>query len=225
MADVKLLAPIPCPGKLFALAGNYADHIMESTSKKLQGTKLSRAPETIKAQALPVAAGPIGQTAEAFSSAMRADEGELTVGDLISVRREVAELENSRLAGKAMDDRACVAIVTLALEHLTGMQHAWDVFAVATVQEEIGVKGAFAATYGIAPDVGIALDVTFGDQPSVTEIDAASLGEGPVINIGPNFHPALAARLKKVAETHEIPLQIQPAPSAIRTERLRLKHL
>ena len=53
-------------------------------SQKLQGTKLSRAPETIKAQALPVAAGPIGQTAEAFSSAMRADEGELTVGDLIS---------------------------------------------------------------------------------------------------------------------------------------------
>jgi 2-keto-4-pentenoate hydratase/2-oxohepta-3-ene-1,7-dioic acid hydratase in catechol pathway len=38
MADVKILAPIPCPGKLFALAGNYADHIMESTSKKLQGT-------------------------------------------------------------------------------------------------------------------------------------------------------------------------------------------
>jgi 2,4-diketo-3-deoxy-L-fuconate hydrolase len=38
MVDVKLLAPIPCPGKLFALAGNYAEHIMESTSKKLQGT-------------------------------------------------------------------------------------------------------------------------------------------------------------------------------------------
>jgi len=142
----------------------------------------------------------------------------VTVGDLISVRREVVELENRRLAGKAMDDRACVAIVTLALEYLTGMQHAWDVFAVATVQEEIGVKGAFAATYGIAPDVGIALDVTFGDQPGVTEIDTAPLGEGPIISIGPNFHPALAARLKKVAETHEIPHQIQPAPSGLGTD-------
>jgi 2,4-diketo-3-deoxy-L-fuconate hydrolase len=38
LVDVKLEAPVPLPGKLFALAGNYAEHIMESTSKKLQGT-------------------------------------------------------------------------------------------------------------------------------------------------------------------------------------------
>lgn len=136
----------------------------------------------------------------------------VTVGDLISIRREVAELKNRRLAGKAMDDRACVASLTLALEQLSGMRHAWDVFAVATVQEEIGVKGAITASYGIAPDVGIALDVTFGKQPGVPEVKAVPLDEGPVISIGPNFHPKLSARLKEVAEAHEIPYQIQPAP-------------
>lgn len=142
----------------------------------------------------------------------------VSVGDLISIRREVSELKNRRLAGKAMDDRSCVGVLTLMLEELAGMQHAWDVFAVATVQEEVGVKGAITSTYGIAPDLGIALDVTFGKQPGVLEVDVVPLGEGPVIGVGPNFHPKLAARLKEVAEALEIPYQIEPAPSGLGTD-------
>ena len=142
----------------------------------------------------------------------------VSVGDMISFRRQIAELKNRRVSGKAMDDRACLAIVTLALEQLTGLRHAWDVFAVATVQEEIGVKGAVVTTYGIAPDVGIALDVTFGNQPGVTEVDAAVLGDGPVITLGPNFHPGIVARLKEAAEAHEIPYQIEPAPGHLGTD-------
>jgi len=142
----------------------------------------------------------------------------VSVGDLISIRREVSELKNRRLAGKAMDDRSCVGVLTLMLEELAGMQHDWDVFAVATVQEEVGVKGAITSTYGIAPDLGIALDVTFGKQPGVSEVDVVALGEGPVIEVGPNFHPELAARLKEVAEALEIPYQIEPAPSGLGTD-------
>jgi putative aminopeptidase FrvX len=134
------------------------------------------------------------------------------VGDLISFRRDMAELENRRVAGKAMDDRACVAAVTLALEQLAGVRHAWDVFAVATVQEETGLKGAITAAYGVAPDLAVALDVTFGKQPGASEVDVFPLGEGPTIGVGPNFHPGLVARLKKVAETHEIPVHIEPIP-------------
>jgi len=135
----------------------------------------------------------------------------VTVGDLISIRRETVELKNRRVAGKAMDDRACVAAVTLALEQLAGMRHAWDVYAVATVQEETGLKGAMTSAYGVAPDLAVALDVTFGKHPGVPDVDAWPLGEGPTIAIGPNFHPGLVKRLKEVAEAHEIPYHVEPA--------------
>ncbi len=142
----------------------------------------------------------------------------VTVGDPISVRREMVELKNNRVAGKAMDDRACVAAVTLALEQLTGVRHAWDVFAVATVQEETGLKGAITSAYGVAPDLAVALDVTFGRHPGVLEVGSFPLGEGPTIGVGPNFHPGLVARLKKVAEAHEIPVQIEPVPGRSGTD-------
>ena len=146
-------------------------------------------------------------------------EQQVTVGDLISIRREMVELKNRRVAGKAFDDRACVAAVTLALEQLANVSHAWDVFAVATVQEEMGLKGAIAAAYGVAPDLAVALDVTFGRQPDVSDKDATfPLGEGLPIGIGPNFHPGLVTHLREVAEAHEIPYQIEPLPGRSGTD-------
>ncbi len=140
------------------------------------------------------------------------------IGDLISIRREMVELKNRRVAGKAMDDRACVAAVTLALEQLVGVSHAWDVFAVATVQEEVGLKGAITSAYGVAPDLAVALDVTFAQHPGVSEQEAVSMGDGPAIGIGPNFHPGLVARLKEVAASHEVPYQMDPAPGRSGTD-------
>ncbi|MFL7791251.1 MAG: M42 family metallopeptidase [Anaerolineae bacterium] len=142
----------------------------------------------------------------------------VSVGDLVSFQREVTELKNRRLAGKAFDDRACVAILTLTLERLAEVRHDLDVFAVATVQEEIGLKGALTAAYGVAPDLAVALDVTFGKQPGAPDVDTLPLGDGPVIAIGPNFHPGVVARLKEVAEAHEIPYQLEPVPGRSGTD-------
>jgi endoglucanase len=111
-----------------------------------------------------------------------------------------------------------VAAVTLALEQLAGVRHAWDVFAVATAQEETGLKGAIAAAYGVAPDLAVALDVTFGKQPGASEMDVFPLGKGPTIGVGPNFHPGLVARLKEVAKTHEIPVHTEPIPGGSGTD-------
>jgi endoglucanase len=143
----------------------------------------------------------------------------VAVGDVISIRAEMVELKNRRVAGKAMDDRACVAAVTLALERLANVSHICDVFAVATVQEETGLKGAIASAYGVAPDLAVALDVTYGRQPGVTEADLAfALGDGPTIGMGPNFHPALLARLRWVAQAHEIPYETEVLPGRSGTD-------
>ncbi|MCS7178366.1 MAG: M42 family metallopeptidase [Anaerolineae bacterium] len=140
------------------------------------------------------------------------------IGDPISFRREAVELKNGLLAGKALDNRVSVAVVTLALEHLARAAHAWDIVAVATVQEEVGLYGATTAAYGVAPDMAIAVDVTFGQQTGVPNHRTFPLGEGVTIGVGPNFHPAVVERLKRVAETNEIPYRIDPIPGRSGTD-------
>jgi len=113
-----------------------------------------------------------------------------------------------------------VAVVCIAacLRHLTTLKHTWDVYAVATVQEETGLKGALTSTFGLAPDIGIAIDVGHGNMLGVSEVDTVDVGRGPAIGLGPNIHPAMYARLVEVARTNEIAYQVDPIPGASGTD-------
>ncbi|MBZ0276141.1 MAG: M42 family metallopeptidase [Anaerolineae bacterium] len=128
-------------------------------------------------------------------------------GDLITPDVTLLELNGKRVAAKAMDDRACVAAVTACLDYLQGMNHAWDVYAAATVQEETGLYGAKTAAYHIQPDIAIALDVTFAPQPGVNGDESYEMGAGPVLAFGPNFYPKLVEKIKDTAGKHEIKIQ------------------
>ncbi len=140
------------------------------------------------------------------------------IGDLVTVDVPMIDLNGKRVAGKAMDDRACLAAVTACLHHLQGMHHAWDVYATATVQEETGLYGAATAAHYIAPDIAIALDVCFAPQAGVDADDAKEMGGGPGIGIGPNFHPKLLDKIKAVARDYEIKLQDDVIPGASGTD-------
>lgn len=140
------------------------------------------------------------------------------VGAPISIRRPLIELRNQRVAGKAMDNRASVAAVTLALESLRHREHAWDFYAVATVQEEVGLKGAITSAYGVAPQIAIALDVTFAKQANDQAPGTFDLDKGPALGIGPNFHPQLLQRLRDAAKAEEIPYHLEPAPGRSGTD-------
>ena len=140
------------------------------------------------------------------------------VGDLITIRRPFTELQNGLVAGKAFDDRAAVAAIAFCLDLLQAVRHEWDVFAVATVQEEVGLRGATTSTFGVAPDVGIAIDVGFGKQPGVGEQYAIELDKGPSLCIGPNIHPGVFGGLKRVAEKNEIPFQTEVDPRGTGTD-------
>jgi len=140
------------------------------------------------------------------------------LGDLITPDVPMIELMGKRVAGKAMDDRACVAVVTACLDHLQRMSHQWDVYATATVQEETGLYGAATAAYHIQPDIAIALDVCFAPQPGVDSDDTLELGGGPGIGIGPNFHPKLLDKIKETARAYEIKLQDEHIPGASGTD-------
>jgi tetrahedral aminopeptidase len=128
----------------------------------------------------------------------------VSVGDFISFRQPLHRLRGKRVAGKALDNRASVAAVTVCLDYLHGRSHQWDLLAVATVQEEIGLRGAFTSAYDQRPDVAIAIDVTFGKGPGATDHQAFDLGAGPVLDLGPNAHPGIYHALKETAKALEM---------------------
>ena len=140
----------------------------------------------------------------------------VSVGDLITMDAPMIELKGRLAASKAMDDRACIAAITTCLELLRSMRHDWDVYAVATVQEEVGLRGATTAANQLAPDCAIALDVGFAEQPGVK--NGGQLGGGPQLGIGANFHPKMVSRLQEVAEYHDISWQRDIMPARTGTD-------
>jgi putative aminopeptidase FrvX len=141
------------------------------------------------------------------------------VGDPVTLDAPVTALVGDRLAGKAMDDRACIAAITACLQELQKRNHVWDVLAVATVQEEVGMRGAQVAAHQLNPDIAIALDVTFAQQHGIGETDGAfSLGSGPAISLGANFHPKLYEKLVDAAKRLEMSVNIDPLPGRSGTD-------
>jgi tetrahedral aminopeptidase len=134
----------------------------------------------------------------------------VSVGDFISFRQPLQKLLNGRVAGKALDNRASVAAVTVCLEALQGRQHDWDVIAVATAQEETRLLGAFTSAFAENPDAAIAIDVTFGKGPGATDAGTFELDGGPAVGLGPNVHPGMHRQLQEAAAALE--MKVHPDP-------------
>lgn len=126
------------------------------------------------------------------------------IGDFITFDQPLQELRGGLVAGKALDNRASVAALTLMLHYLQGRQHTWDVLAVATIQEETRLLGAYTASHHYRPDLAIALDVCFGKGPGANDGTTIPLGSGPVLDIGVNVHPGVAAALEQTADALEM---------------------
>ncbi len=142
----------------------------------------------------------------------------IQVGDFITMRRGFLSLAKGYASGKAFDDRAGVVTLVRCMKALNTMQHSWDVYAVATSQEEMGLRGATVSAYGTAPDIAIAVDVGFGQQQGVEEKEAISMDEGGAIGIGPNFHPLMVQRLIETAEKYEVKHQKEIVPGRSGTD-------
>lgn len=140
------------------------------------------------------------------------------VGDVITFKRQVSDLMQDVIAGKSFDDRAGVAVILVCLDELRKYKVNADVYAVATTQEEIGLRGALVSAYGIAPDIGIAIDVCHAETPGVPEWRTSSLGKGPELTQGGNIHPKVYAGLEKAAAELGIPVQPDVAPAATGTD-------
>ena len=140
------------------------------------------------------------------------------VGDLIAFDRSTHDLVGDRIAGKAMDDRAGVAALYTAARRLNRLRHKTDVYFVATVQEEVGLRGAITSTYGITPDIGVAVDVGTASMPGVPKEGSLDVRKGPGIGRGANVHPQIYEKLVSVAEDERIPKQTSIIPGRSGTD-------
>jgi len=134
------------------------------------------------------------------------------VGDLVSFANEPFELAGDVVSGHTIDNRASVTALTVCLEELQGKSHVWDVWAVATVQEETSYLGAYSSAFQLRPDIAIVLDGTFGKGPGANDWQTYPMGNGVGLCMGPNMHPFLHTKLKELAERLEIPWFLDVTP-------------
>ncbi len=144
-------------------------------------------------------------------------------GDLVSFAQPPVELAGETLAGHSLDNRASVAAVTACLDELAKTRHAWDVWAVATSQEEVTLGGAFTSPFDIRPDLAVAIDVTFAKGPGANDHRTYPLGKGPTLGWGPNVHPALYKAFKELADQLDIPNSMEPMPLMSGTDAMGLQ--
>ena len=143
------------------------------------------------------------------------------LGDCVTYAVGFQKLAGDTAVARAFDNRIGAWVVAEALRRVKELNPQVGVFAVATVQEEIGLRGARTAAYGIDPHIGIAVDVSFAtDYPSMDKrkVSELKLGKGPGILFGANAARKLSTYLVDTATAAEIPYQVSIAAGGTGTD-------
>jgi endoglucanase len=135
----------------------------------------------------------------------------VSVGDPVSLLREPVATERA-ITGPYLDDRLGVYVLLETLRRVP--ETAVEVYAVVSVQEEVGVRGAATSAFGVEPDLGVALDVTIAaDLPGADKSrHTGSLGSGVSIGVmdsGSISDPRLVRAFRELAEQHGIPHELE----------------
>jgi len=191
-------------GPILGVVGKKAIHLMEDEERKSAGSP--------KIYSLWLDIGAKGK-AEV--------EKIIAIGDPITFAVGFENLKNDLIVSRGFDDKMGAFVVAETLRLLSKKRPKAAVFGVSSVQEEIGMRGAKTSAYGISPDVGIAIDVTFAtDHPDSNpkRIGEIKLGSGPVISRGPNINPVVFDTLVNASKANKIRYQIEAAPGATGTD-------
>lgn len=145
------------------------------------------------------------------------------VGDAATYVESFEMVRGQIAVARGFDNRVGAFIIAEALSALARNRRQLKarVSAVATVQEEIGIRGAKTSAFGLDPDAGIAVDVTWAtDNPGgeAREIGEVKLGAGPVLVRGANINPPLYRLLRAAAKKQKIAVQSGSVPGATGTD-------
>jgi endoglucanase len=145
----------------------------------------------------------------------------VAIGDPMTFTDGLERMNNELVVARAFDDRMGSFVVAETVRLLSKQKFAAGLYAVSTVQEEIGLRGAAPSAFGIEPDVAIAIDVTHAtDYPEVDKkrVGDCKLGLGPVLHRGANINPTVGRLLVEAARAEKIPHQMAGDPGATGTD-------
>ena len=155
--------------------------------------------------------------------AVDGDEAEslVSVGDPVTVSTTVEDLHGSRISARGMDNRIGVWAAAEGLRRAVEADADATVYAVSTIQEEVGLQGARMVGADLAPDAVVAADVTHAtDSPGIPDKrrGPVELGAGPVVTRGSANHPVLVETARAAADDAGVDVQLQAAGSRTGTD-------
>jgi len=183
-------------GGVYGVIGSKPPHLMKEEEKK----------KNVKAEDMFIDIG--------AKSKEEVEKAGIKIGTPITLDVEMKELLNNRVTGKALDDRVGLAVM---IEAVKKAKSDATIYAVGTVQEEVGLKGARTSAYGLSPDLAIVCEVAVaGDYPGIDEKESQiKVDGGAVITVadaggrGLIAQPSMLQWLKKIAEDEKIKYQLE----------------
>jgi endoglucanase len=142
-------------------------------------------------------------------------KAKVSVGDMVTMDRDLVEIGDN-VASKSLDDRLGVFVMIEALRAITDSSA--TILAIATTQEEVGLRGAQTSAYLADAEIAIALDVTLaGDIPGGSpDAQVTKLGGGAAIKMFDSSqlpNPSINRHLQDLAEERGIPFQLEVLPA------------
>ncbi|WP_299236104.1 M20/M25/M40 family metallo-hydrolase [Natronomonas sp.] len=145
----------------------------------------------------------------------------VSVGDPVTIDTGISELAGGRIAARGMDNRVGIWTAAEAFRRAAETDPEATVYAVSTVQEELGLRGARMVGFELDPDAVVAVDVTHAtDQPDSPGDKASDveLGAGPVVGRGSANHPAVVEAVRTVGADSDVDLQLSAAGNRTGTD-------
>ncbi|UPV74564.1 M20/M25/M40 family metallo-hydrolase [Halorussus limi] len=145
------------------------------------------------------------------------------VGDPITFDTPVRELQGTRMAARGMDNRVGIWVAAEAARRAAEADVDATVYAVSTVQEELGKQGAKMVGFDLPVDAALAVDVTHAvDSPDLgkekDQHGEVELGAGPVVARGSSNHPEVVRTVREAAAERDLPVQLQAAGRSTGTD-------
>jgi endoglucanase len=145
------------------------------------------------------------------------------VGDPITFDAPVRDLAGTRMAARGMDNRVGIWVAAEAARRAAEADADATVYAVSTVQEELGKQGAKMVGFDLPVAAAVAVDVTHAvDSPDLSDEKnqhgEVELGAGPVVARGSSNHPAVVRAAREAAAAADVPLQLQASGRSTGTD-------
>lgn len=137
------------------------------------------------------------------------------VGDSVAFRANFRMLSKNRILSKGLDDKIGAFVIAEAFRIVAEsgkLSKDVGVACVGTVQEELGLRGANVSSFGVNPNVGIAVDVGFATEVpgiSADEYGTLIMGKGPGLSRNADNNPPLLARIMKLGDKKKLPYQLE----------------